>query len=348
MTASVEEIRAEVKKLLDEGTVKYVIGYRNGSAGPFATPAFFTNADETDELVWNPTCFYNLARFLADERRENVYESEAGEGAEEKPVGLVVKGCDSRAVAVLLQEKFVDRDNIYLIGVSCEDRGVIDDKKLARKLGEAKAEKIEFGDDNDFLVTTDKGSRKIELGDILDDRCIECKAAYPVVYDVVVGEKTEREPETPYGSLEEIESLSAEERWAFWENELDKCIRCYACRSICPMCYCDECVVDTITFAVTADTTADEKAQKIKWVERSPDTSENFFYHLVRAMHLAGRCIDCNECERACPVDIPLRLLNKKLEKEAKELFDYDVGFDADAPALISSFRDEDPEDFIR
>jgi len=347
MTASVEEIRAEVKKLLDEGTVKYVIGYRNGSAGAFAAPAFFTAAAEADELVWDPTCFHNLARFLADERREDVCAPETGED-DKKPVGVVVKGCDSRAVAVLLQEKFVDRDGVYLIGVSCEGGGVIDEGKLARKLGTAKVEKIEFGDDGGFVVTTDEGQIKIESADILDDRCIECKAAYPVVYDVVVGEQVDRKPEEPYGSLGDIESLAPEERWEFWERELGKCIRCYACRSICAMCYCDECVVDTITFAVAADTTADEKAQKIKWVERSPDTSENFFYHLVRAMHLAGRCIDCNECERACPVDIPLRLLNKKLEKEAKELFDYDVGFDPEAPSLISSFRDEDPEDFIK
>ena len=96
------------------------------------------------------------------------------------------------------------------------------------------------------------------------------------------------------------------------------------------MCFCDECVVDTINFAVGPATTAEEKATRIKWIERSSVSSENFGYHYVRAIHLAGRCIDCGECQRVCPLDIPVRLLNKKLEKAAKELYDYDAGFDAE------------------
>jgi ferredoxin len=198
------------------------------------------------------------------------------------------------------------------------------------------------------VAATAGGTVKFPLQEVLADRCLECRANYPVVYDVLYGDNKLKHVKNPFQSLEQMESLSQEKRWEFWKEELGKCIRCYACRSACPMCFCTECVVDSINIAVTPDTTAEEKAHKIKWVDKSPALSENFGYHLVRAIHLAGRCVDCAECERACPMEIPLRLLNKKLEKVAKELFDYDVGFDTKKPALVSSFRDEDPEDFIR
>ena len=341
---NLEDLKKEAKAVLEEGKVKYIIGYEKSANGLMPVPGFIKSPEEVEKLTWTPACVYNLTKFLVDEKRRISREKKP----DERPVGLVVKGCDSRALIVLLQEKFINRDDVFIIGVSCEETGVIDEKKLLKKLKGKKAEKIEFDEKDNFVVTTQEGKVKIAASEVLAERCLECKANSPLIYDVILGEKVKRSLDNPFRSLEKLESLSEDERWVFWKEQLSKCIRCYACRSVCPMCYCDECVVDTINFAVTADTTAEEKAQKIKWLEKSPVKSENFIYHLVRAIHLAGRCIDCGECERVCPLDIPIRFLNKKLEKDAKELFDYEAGFDPEQASLVSSFKDEDPEDFIR
>jgi ferredoxin len=340
----IDDLKEEARKVLREGKVKYVIGYGAGTNGWLAAPLFIKKAEDVDELIWDPTCVHNLVRFLVDEKRRKGRQKQP----DKRPVGIMVKGCDSRAIVVLLQEKLIERSDVYILGVSCEKAGVVDDAKLAKKLAGKKAKAIDIDDRNQFVIATDGGKIEVPVEELLAERCLECRANFPVVYDVLSGEKTERPVEKPFGSVDKIESLPVEERWNFWKEQLDKCIRCYACRSVCPMCYCDECVVDSINLAVTAETTADEKAQRIRWIQRSTESSDNLVYHLVRAIHLAGRCIDCGECERACPLDIPLRFLNKKLEKEAKELFGYEVGFDPALPALISCFRDEDPQDFIR
>ena len=54
---------------------------------------------------------------------------------------------------------------------------------------------------------------------------------------------------------------------------------------------------------------------------RRPTLKGNFAWHITRAFHLAGRCVGCDECTRACPAGIDLRLLNLSLAKAAEEQF---------------------------
>jgi formate dehydrogenase (coenzyme F420) beta subunit len=340
-----EDIKKEARRLLEEGTVKFVVGYKRGFDGLTAIPAFVDSPEDVEQLIWEATCVHNLARFLVDERR--LREREKHNQVDKRPVAIIAKGCDTRTVNVLLQEKYIRREDVYIIGVSCEHTGVADLNKISRRFKVKKAERVKFDQGNQFLVRTKSGNIKVPAEEFMADRCRECKANFPVVYDVVFGDQVNRTVPDFYRTAEPVERMAPGERWEFWKKQMDKCIRCYACRSVCPMCYCEECVVDSINFAVNVNTTADEKAQKIKWIERSASMPENTFYHLIRALHLAGRCIDCGECQRVCPVDIPIRILNKKMEKEAQKRFGYESGFDPDQPSLVSSFKDDDPQDFI-
>lgn len=340
---NLEKLQARVKELLDKGAVDHVIGYRRGSATFMAAPAFITRPEDAGDLVWDPTCVHNLSLYLTAEKKIKAAKKETAA----KPIGVICKGCDSRSVVVLLQENYIKRESVHIIGVSCEGGGVLDENKLNKFLKGKTPLGAKYDGDDAYLVATKDGEQKIPAKEIMADRCLECKYPYPVLNDDVFGEKAESKRLDPYHSLEAMEAATTGDKWSFWKKHLDKCLRCYACRSVCPMCYCDECVVDSIAFMVTPSTSPDQKANRIKWIERSNQTSENFGYHLVRAIHLAGRCIDCAECERVCPVNIPVRLLNKKLEKEAFLLFDYEAGVDQKQPSLVSSFRDEDPNDHI-
>ena len=341
---NLQDIRDTARDLLAKGEVRAVIGFRRGSRGMAAEPAFITTPEEADELVWDPTCVHNLALYLVEDRKFLAHSK----AAPKAPIAVIAKNCDARAIVVLMQENYFKREEVYIIGVSCEGSGVVDERKLAIHLNGAPAKAAAF-DGDDYVITTAKGDVRVPVREVMADRCMECREPYPKEHNVVFGEnKTGRELAAPFAALSRFEELSPVERWSYWERQFDRCIRCFACRSVCPMCYCDECVVDSITFPVSAQTTAEEKANRIRWVERSAVRSENITYHMTRAMHLAGRCVDCGECERVCPVNIPLRLLNNKMEREARESFGYEPGASIGGASLVASFRDDDPGKFIR
>src|SRR4030067_2708166 len=98
------------------------------------------------------------------------------------------RGCDSRAVVVILQENVIDRNDVYILGVSCKKRGVVDDPKLAKKLPGKKAKKIEVDAQNRFVVTTEEGKTEVAAAEILAERCLECKANFTENYDHLTGD----------------------------------------------------------------------------------------------------------------------------------------------------------------
>jgi formate dehydrogenase subunit beta len=131
----------------------------------------------------------------------------------------------------------------------------------------------------------------------------------------------------------QIEALSPQEKAAYFEKLLEPCIRCYACRNACPLCYCPTCFTDE---------------SRPQWVGKGQDPTDVTTFHFLRAYHCAGRCTDCGACQRSCPVGINMRVLTKKLEKDCLELFGWEAGLDPDVRPPLDTYKPSDPDEFIK
>ncbi len=207
------------------------------------------------------------------------------------------RGCDARAINRMITDNQLTRDDVYLIGLACPQ---MKDRKT---------------------------------GEVLS-KCAACRHRNPVIFDEMIGEPVEETP--PADRFEQatlIEALDRVGRQDFFNEAWEKCMRCYACRNVCPCCTCRTCFVD---------------ARNVGWLGKQNNINENRFYGIIRAFHVSDRCIECGECERACPMDLPLMALNRKLAKDMTSLFgDYESGMDTETPDALRTYKLDDLEEFM-
>jgi coenzyme F420-reducing hydrogenase beta subunit len=323
------ELRKIVNEVVARDDVKYVIGYSRGSYASRTRPALFHSNDETGKLTWSPLCVNNLAFFLKHAEKLPVPR---GQEPDTRKVGIVVKGCDVRALYQLMQELTIERDEVVIIGVACEK--CIDPDRFEDALdskGIYPDSNLNVFMENDIVVVENLDNNGDKTGFALDelvlDKCRRCEAPTPEDADIIIGEKTGPYAEDNYEDLKDLEEMSLGEREKFWDKQFEKCIKCYACRNICPICVCKTCVLDSL---------------KPQWVERGTEFDKKKQYHLMRAYCMLGRCIDCGECERACPANIPLTKLYREGEKMIKEAFDYLPGRNRTDTPIFTRYDMED------
>lgn len=320
-------LRDKARETLEREDVRRLIGWKRGTFGYEAAPAVLKDTSGVEELIFDPTCVNNLVSFIALEEEVPVPR---GEEPDTRKVAVMVKGCDSRAVVQHLVENAYDREDVIVLGIPC--RGVVDRRKAEKLFGiTGTPVKAELTDDK-VVLDFDGEKKEVAREEILMDKCLRCRFPNPVISDELLDEEVEPFAEDDFADVVEFEKKSTADKWAYWDQEFSKCIRCYSCRNVCPMCYCQDCIVTKL---------------HPQWTRRSTDISENTVYHIQRAWHLAGRCIECMECQRVCPVDIPIMTLNRKMTREVMDMFDYDPGTDPEAEPLLASYNPNDPEEDI-
>ncbi len=307
---NLEKLKEIVRAVLP--SVDVVIGYTKGIDALHPVPSFVTSPEEIDALVLNPACVHNLALYLPSLK---------------KKAAVVVKGCDSRTVIQLLQEGLINREKVVVVGIPCD--GTVNQRKVLHAIDHQPIIDLSF-DKESLVVKTRKGEKRLALREVLNDKCLTCRYPTPLISDHLAGEQVESKvtQDEAYRNVRDFDARPLEERRAYWLAQFDRCIRCYACRNACPLCVCREsCIAET---------------REPHWMSQKSSLPEKVMFHMIHAIHLAGRCTECGECERACPMAIPVAALKKKINMEMKELFGYEPGVSPDDKPPMYTFKVEE------
>jgi len=248
----IDTIRQRAKELLESGEIKGFLGLAE-KYGHIA-PHLFSDADELDMLCLGDNNSPGDARYPLTKYLTNIAKAYP-----EDTFGILVRGCDERALTTLYTWNQLSPNKVVTVGFACPQ--------------------------------------------VLADAC-ECAIPYPA--EIVAGDKAEGRENS---CVAEVDALVLTDRFSYWMDEFVKCIKCYGCSNICPMCFCNDC-------SLKCD-------ELVKSGELPPEIP---VFHHTRAMHMVGRCIDCGLCEEACPSGIPLRTLYKKVNSVLDEQFDYRTG----------------------
>lgn len=311
-----EQLKSKAIALLNEGKVASVLGWSYGDFAYDVTPKLFKSQEEIEKgLIYTDFCGANLSKYLVSKKTDG-------------GVLVFLKPCDTYSFNQLLSEHRFERENVYAVAIPCN--GMVDINKVKNQVKGAILS-FEEKEEGLFVKTIYNENLLLPYESILLEKCMSCKSKKHVAYDELMGESGDILESNRFDEVARLEGLSPEERFEFWQNELSRCIRCNACRDACPACTCEKCVFDNPSSGLE---------------NKAPVNSfEEQMFHIIRALHVAGRCTDCGECSRACPQGIPLHLINRKLIKDMNRLYgEYQAGENVGELGPLVNYTVNDPE----
>ena len=303
------------RALLESGEVARVIGWKKGEFFYDPTPASFESVDELKDFTYDWFCGANLSKYLIQMSKK------------EGKTAVFLKPCDTYSFNQLIKEHRIKRENVYVIAVECLAKLNIEAIK-AKTDGIIKSVEVV---DKDVKVVTTSGEYTLYKPEVVLSKCAVCNKTHQVKDEEIILHERPARDVNRFEEVEKLEAMTEAERFAFWKSQLQKCIRCNACRNVCPACSCIKCVFDNPASGISAKANDSEFEEKL--------------FHIIRAFHVAGRCTDCGECSRVCPQNIPLHLLNRKFIKDIDGLYgEYQAGETDEGKTPLTSYTESDKE----
>ncbi|NJD03316.1 MAG: hypothetical protein FIA99_12160 [Ruminiclostridium sp.] len=221
--------------------------------------------------------------------------------------------CTPNLAKYLLEKK----DGAAIIAKPCDARAIV--MYMAEN---------QINRDNIYIIGAECEGMKCKDGSPASV-CKECRVKTPPVYNVLVKKDAEIKQDVDCCLVSDNKEADLQKMQERFQNEIKKCILCYSCRQACYGCYCETCFMDR---------------NLPNWLPAELDTGSKMTYHLGRAMHLAGRCVECGACERVCPSGVDIRYLIREITGFCEKLYGYRAGLRTDDVPALLSFQPEDRE----
>ncbi len=351
-------VRDFLASLLKEGIVDYLLVPEAMASGQtqapslIKDPAFLAKANPFSPVM--PT---NTASVVSQLTNDNPG----------KKLGVVLRPCEIRALIELVKLNQANLNNVTLIGIDCLGTVEVEDYAKFIKEGTGSPEEKEAKLLSELKENISKDTK---LSVSLRPACKMCVYFTPTMADITLSlygiednisvmiedtlakqlklevKENPARTEAAKQLLEKRSAVREKTLQAYREktktvvdfaDELSTCIRCYACSSACPVCYCRTCFFKTDTFKP-------ESERYYRWADKEGALrmpTETLLYHLTRMNHVGASCVSCGMCESACPRNIPLTVMFAAVADSVQKALNYTSGKSLNDKIPLSSVRQE-------